>query len=585
MRYGKIGEFFKLDAATGFAYGWAIVCTKGGQPYVDLQGDHIPEDVMIAAAADFMASSRVGKDMHAGDQVGDITFAFPVTKDNRSGLGITGDQTGLMIAFKPDAATAELIKNGDRSGFSIGGWIDDADIHDNIGQMGKSMPAPGAGGRAIYEQNRKAWRSSVAKRTNDLAIGKAVRVFRAFKIREISTVDVPAQEHAKISLYKRGIGKILGKTLVFTTKGAIFTSEVDGHQHVVDFCDVDESGVGTTSVASINTDDYGHWHSFIRDPKTGTIEISANEGHTHTVDPEDVAGAMSAPDLNAPVDGADAIVIEMRAPSAVAAAALTKAAIKMLPTRNPPNSVDKSHKEHAVDPKDLEIADLKKKLSAAIALAMLSDTHKAYAVKLPEHERDGFISKSIVDREATIGAARGAEIYKSVRLGRTFYSTDGDLAIIAKDADAQHDAFQKMTLVAEDATFAKLAGDTIKNFAGDDACHIFIVKAIKKSGGTEKEIADAIASLAGSNATIKSGEGFRGQSPNGDPASGSDAPPTGAEGDLRKAVETYQKAHNIAVYEVAFSKATASDPTVRKLYDDVQNERAIAKRNGNGPKT
>src|SRR5581483_1461232 len=60
----------KVDESLGLVFGFAVVCKKDGADYYDVQGDHIPEDAMLAAAADFMENSRVAKDMHQGDAIG-----------------------------------------------------------------------------------------------------------------------------------------------------------------------------------------------------------------------------------------------------------------------------------------------------------------------------------------------------------------------------------------------------------------------------------------------------------------------------------------------------------------------------------
>lgn len=78
--FEKRGKFFKVEDGEGVAYGWAIVCTENGQPYVDLQDDYIPEAAMVAAAEDFSKNSRVAKDMHEGKRIGDYPFLYPITK-------------------------------------------------------------------------------------------------------------------------------------------------------------------------------------------------------------------------------------------------------------------------------------------------------------------------------------------------------------------------------------------------------------------------------------------------------------------------------------------------------------------------
>jgi hypothetical protein len=112
----------KADAKLGLAFGWAIICKINGEEYFDVQGDHIPEDAMLVAAADFMAKKRVMKLMHKGEKVGDVVFAWPLTSEISKAMGLKSDVTGLMIAVKP-AGTKILaaIKSGKLTGFSIGG--------------------------------------------------------------------------------------------------------------------------------------------------------------------------------------------------------------------------------------------------------------------------------------------------------------------------------------------------------------------------------------------------------------------------------------------------------------------------------
>lgn len=117
------GEVAKVDDELGLVFGFAIVCTENGEPYYDVQGDHIPEDSMMKALADFMENSRVAKEMHAGEQIGGITFAFPLTLEVAKAMGL-GDvqKTGAMIAMKPDSPEVlEKFRSGEYTGFSIGG--------------------------------------------------------------------------------------------------------------------------------------------------------------------------------------------------------------------------------------------------------------------------------------------------------------------------------------------------------------------------------------------------------------------------------------------------------------------------------
>lgn len=115
-------KVLKVDGGHGLVFGWAIVCKQAGEDYFDTQGDHIPEDSMLAASLDFMLNARVAKDMHQGEEIGPIVFAWPMTGDIAKAMGVeTGGQTGLMIAMKPPADILQKFRNGDYTGFSIGG--------------------------------------------------------------------------------------------------------------------------------------------------------------------------------------------------------------------------------------------------------------------------------------------------------------------------------------------------------------------------------------------------------------------------------------------------------------------------------
>lgn len=119
-------QIVKVDKTLGLVFGYAIVCKEEGAEYFDTQGDHIPEDSMLEAACDFMANSRVAKDMHTGDQVGSAVFAFPLTSELAKALEITCKRTGLLVAMRPDDENREAIltkyETGEYTGFSIGGY-------------------------------------------------------------------------------------------------------------------------------------------------------------------------------------------------------------------------------------------------------------------------------------------------------------------------------------------------------------------------------------------------------------------------------------------------------------------------------
>lgn len=121
-------QVVKVDSNLGLVFGFAIVSTSDGEPYFDLQGDHIPDDAMLKAATDFMEHSRTAKAMHAGEKAGSVVFAFPLTAEIAKSLDITTKRTGLLIAMKPDADMLSKFVDGTYTGFSIGGHYEEVEV-------------------------------------------------------------------------------------------------------------------------------------------------------------------------------------------------------------------------------------------------------------------------------------------------------------------------------------------------------------------------------------------------------------------------------------------------------------------------
>lgn len=120
----------KVDTDLGIVFGWAIISKIRGVEYYDTQGDHIPEDSMLRAAADYVQESRIAGNMHryanrsarSVERVGEVVFAFPLTSEIAVSMGISSPVTGFMIGMKvtrPDIL--EKFKDGTYTGFSIGG--------------------------------------------------------------------------------------------------------------------------------------------------------------------------------------------------------------------------------------------------------------------------------------------------------------------------------------------------------------------------------------------------------------------------------------------------------------------------------
>lgn len=127
----KYSEVLKVDSKLGIVFGYAMVSKVDGEDYYDSQGDHITEEAMIDACADFMKSSRVAKDMHEGDQIGDILFLLPLTTDIAQKLDIVAKRSGTIIGMKPSPDVLKKFESGEYTGFSIGGnRVKDEEVED-----------------------------------------------------------------------------------------------------------------------------------------------------------------------------------------------------------------------------------------------------------------------------------------------------------------------------------------------------------------------------------------------------------------------------------------------------------------------
>lgn len=121
----------KVDDSLRLVFGWAQICTVDGEPYYDTDNQHFPEDVTLKAWSDFMLSDlRAHKAMHNGEDVGEVAFAFPMTKDIAESLGFdVTKQTGVIAGVRVnDEAMLQKFRSGEYKGFSIGGMADFEDV-------------------------------------------------------------------------------------------------------------------------------------------------------------------------------------------------------------------------------------------------------------------------------------------------------------------------------------------------------------------------------------------------------------------------------------------------------------------------
>lgn len=123
-------DLIKAHEELGMLFGYAVICLDNGKPYFDLQGDYIPEDVMLRAALDFMSSYRYAYDSHIYG-IGTVIFAWPMTTEIAAAMDITVSKTGLLVGIKVDNDDIiSRFRQGIYTGFSIGGVVNQSEMVD-----------------------------------------------------------------------------------------------------------------------------------------------------------------------------------------------------------------------------------------------------------------------------------------------------------------------------------------------------------------------------------------------------------------------------------------------------------------------
>lgn len=119
-RFETICKVESLNKKLGLVFGWALVTKEDGADYYDTQGDHIPDETMLARSMDFMLAKRVAGEMHEVVD-GEVVYAFPLTEEIAKAMGIVSKRYGLMYGYKPSAAVFAKFESGEYTGFSMGG--------------------------------------------------------------------------------------------------------------------------------------------------------------------------------------------------------------------------------------------------------------------------------------------------------------------------------------------------------------------------------------------------------------------------------------------------------------------------------
>ncbi|MGI9491971.1 MAG: hypothetical protein ACR2QF_06180 [Geminicoccaceae bacterium] len=298
------------------------------------------------------------------------------------------------------------------------------------------------------------------------------RIMRTFKLNEISAVDTPAQQGARMVIMKR-------HDLMSSTSPAALdvdhgdktkksgdlvdavTSADEGHQHGIRIRTDYEGKVELWISYADDADGNSHDHQLVRD-SDGKIVVTENAGHSHTVDETALQSAM----LNAMIGKA-----EPESPDDPGASA------DNLGTQ--PSGDKTMAEKNAGD----QSAELKKKddvIGKLQAVIDLSPEHRAHYDGLQVSKRDDFLTLPDGDKDAAIEALQKADpvVYTSDDGTEYRKSDDARLVKMAKERDADKATTDELRKEASDARFAKQAEDVLGLVPGEAVVKVAVIRQV-----------------------------------------------------------------------------------------------------------
>ena len=336
-------------------------------------------------------------------------------------------------------------------------------------------------------------------------------IMRAFKIDEISGVDIPAQEGARVAIMKRD------DSTPITDRPAqkmadLLTTEEDGHQHGVTVRRGNDEVPLRIYVDYSHGDieDSAHQHPITR-AADGRYVLGVVAGHTHTIDQDAMSRAVLA--------------------------LITK------------TTADKGGEMS--DEQKTEITALQKQLDRANAvLALRADERAHYDGLDDEAARHAFVGKSADERQREVQAAA-----QNVQAADPVVYTTGDgielrksaseaLIAMAKKNDAIAKENASLRADREQAALEKRAEAELSHLPGDVKTRAAMLRAIDAiNDDAQREAAHS--ALKANNAAMSTAfetHGHNGQAELGD-----------AEDGLEKLAKAYAEKHSVS-HEAAYAE-------------------------------
>ncbi len=403
---------------------------------------------------------------------------------------------------------------------------------------------------------------------------KKRRIMHSLTVKEVSGVDVPAQEGARFLISKRVEPDDDVEKFDLGMQNPKATNEVDGHQHLLD----DNGQAGTTTWETSEGEESGHSHSWIRN-SDGTIDVLLSEGHDHQVMEKRAFTAEQRKQLakegKALPDGSFPIVNKGDLRNAISAFGRAKnkgvvathikkraralGATDLLPDEGAlaVKSASGGHnpKEESIMDEDTKKAvaeanaAMQKQLDAEKAradradkMAELTDGQKSFYKDLGESEQESFLQLDKDGRQVEVDKAKADNpvVYKSPRTGRE-YRKDSNSEVLeaVKSADEAWKIATDERELRKDGELSKRAAK-LKFVKGKDEVKVALLKAI--DGIEDEDLRKgALEIVEAANSGIEQAFERRGT------AFGADPEAVDAEAKLEKMAEEYKKTHDVTI--------------------------------------
>ena len=361
------------------------------------------------------------------------------------------------------------------------------------------------------------------------------RIMRAFKINEISGVDNPAQEGARVAIMKRAepapnepARKAAGDLV------DALTSETEGHQHGINLRVHDGELSITVMYALSEGAETSHDHPIVR-TEDGEYLVGTVAGHTHTIDQE----AMNR-----------ALLALMTKHETVGTGDKTM--------------TDKTTKTEGDQPK---VESLQADLAKANAVIALQAAERDYFDALPDDTaKDAFLFKSEAERKAEIEAvAKAADdadpvVYTTVDGVELRKSAGEAFVALAKSNDAIRKENEALRAEREHEALEKRVETELAHLPGDVAARVAMLKAVEAIPDEAQREAALNALKAQNEAMAKAFEthGHGGQPQPGSPDDG-----------LDKLAKAHAEKHGVTP-EVAYAEVLKTDEG-KALYANTYN--------------